>query len=47
MLQYDQQKINMETRLDSMPLYLEIQIRKTYIFKELLSHARLQPWFLL
>jgi hypothetical protein len=33
MLQYDQQKINMETRLDSMLLYLEIQIRKTYTLR--------------
>jgi CubicO group peptidase (beta-lactamase class C family) len=44
MLQYDQQKINMETTLD--PCFLFLKFKQTrYTLKELLSHyARLQPW---
>ena len=45
MLQYDAQKINMETRLDSMLPIFKDSNKKDIRFKELLSHyARLQPW---
>ena len=45
MLQYDQQKINMETRLDSMLPIFKNSNKQDIHFKELLSHyARLQPW---
>ena len=45
MLQYDQQKINMETRLDSMLPIFKNTNKQDIHFKELLSHyARLQPW---
>jgi len=45
MLEYDQQKINMETRLDSMLPVFKNSNKKDIHFKELLSHyARLQPW---
>lgn len=45
MLQYDEQKINMETRLDSMLPIFKNSNKKDIRFKELLSHyARLQPW---
>jgi beta-glucosidase-like glycosyl hydrolase/CubicO group peptidase (beta-lactamase class C family) len=45
MLQYDAQKINMETRLDSMLPIFKNSNKKDIRFKELLSHyARLQPW---
>jgi beta-glucosidase-like glycosyl hydrolase/CubicO group peptidase (beta-lactamase class C family) len=45
MLQYDSQKINMETRLDSMLPIFKNSNKKDIRFKELLSHyARLQPW---
>ena len=45
MLQYDHQKINMETRLDSMLPIFKNSNKADIHFKELLSHyARLQPW---
>ncbi|WP_369765238.1 glycoside hydrolase family 3 N-terminal domain-containing protein [Flavobacterium sp. WC2429] len=45
MVQYDQQKINMETRLDSMLPIFKNSNKADIHFKELLSHyARLQPW---
>jgi CubicO group peptidase (beta-lactamase class C family) len=45
MLQYDQQKINLETRLDSMLPLFRNSNKKDIKLKELLSHyARLQPW---
>jgi beta-glucosidase-like glycosyl hydrolase/CubicO group peptidase (beta-lactamase class C family) len=45
MLQYDQQKINMETRLDTMLPIFKNSNKQDIHFKELLSHyARLQPW---
>lgn len=45
MLQYDRQKINMETRLDTMLPIFKNSNKKDIHFKELLSHyARLQPW---
>lgn len=45
MLQYDDHKINMETRLDSMLPIFKNSNKKDIRFKELLSHyARLQPW---
>jgi beta-glucosidase-like glycosyl hydrolase/CubicO group peptidase (beta-lactamase class C family) len=45
MLQYDQQKINMETTLDSMLPIFKNSNKQDIHFKELLSHyARLQPW---
>jgi beta-glucosidase-like glycosyl hydrolase/CubicO group peptidase (beta-lactamase class C family) len=45
MLQYDAQKINMETRLDSMLPIFKNSNKKDIRFKEFLSHyARLQPW---
>ncbi|EIA07982.1 glycoside hydrolase family 3 N-terminal domain-containing protein [Flavobacterium frigoris] len=45
MLQYDSQKINMETRLDSMLSIFKNSNKKDIRFKELLSHyAQLQPW---
>ncbi|WP_016989126.1 glycoside hydrolase family 3 N-terminal domain-containing protein [Flavobacterium sp. ACAM 123] len=45
MLQYDQHKINMESRLDSMLPIFKNSNKQDIHFKELLSHyARLQPW---
>ena len=45
MLQYDFQKINMESRLDSMLPIFKNSNKADIRFKELLSHyARLQPW---
>ena len=45
MQQYDNQKINMETRLDSMLPIFKNSNKADIHFKELLSHyARLQPW---
>ncbi|CAM2985103.1 glycoside hydrolase family 3 N-terminal domain-containing protein [Flavobacterium frigoris] len=45
MLQYDQKKINMQTRLDSMLPIFKNSNKEDIHFKELLSHyARLQPW---
>ena len=45
MLQYDYQKINMETRLDSMLPIFKNSNKADIHFKELLSHyAQLQPW---
>jgi CubicO group peptidase (beta-lactamase class C family) len=47
MLQYDQQKINMETTLVSMLAIFKNSNKQDIHFKELLSHyARLQPGFL-
>lgn len=45
MLEYDHQKINMETRLDSMLPIFKNSNKADIHFKDLLSHyARLQPW---
>jgi hypothetical protein len=45
MLQYDQQKIKMETTLGSMLPIFKNSNKQDIHFKELLSHyARLQPW---
>ncbi len=45
MLQYDHQKLNMETRLDSMLPIFKNSNKADIHFKELLSHyARLQAW---